>query len=418
MSQGLTRGRMLVGAVIAVVALIGGWALFSAQSGYQLKFVLPSAAQLPEGAPVLISGQQVGRITELAVQDGKAVATVSISGSAVPLHEGTTSRVEWFSALGERFLTIMPGPANNAAIPSGSLYQAQAGQIEVDQVLAALDKPTRDRLSSAFAQLNGTVTGKEPELNQTLKTAGPTVQALGDVLAGVGKDGPAIKALVKELHEVMSVASDRQAQLRGVIGDLTAFTGTTAAQQRQLNAGLAELPSTLRATRDTLDKVHPAVEATVPLLHDLEPATDRLPSVARNLSPLLEDLRPSVKDLRPTVEALRDLLHQTPDLLDTARDDLPTLTDMAGKYGPGAAFLRPYTPEFIGWITGWGMAFSHYDSQGHVWAGLLAPGSNAFNEKVGPNLPGSQPRAEPKPGEAVGQPWEDATVDAAGGGER
>ena len=413
----MTRGRMIVGAVIAIAALVAGWALFSAQAGYQLKFVLPSAAQLAEGSPVLIDGQKVGSIKTLAVQDGKAVATISISGDQAPLHEGTTSRVEWFSALGERFLTLTPGPATNAAIPSGSLYQAQAGQIEVDQVLAALDTPTRVRLSSLFQQLNSTTQGVEPELNQTLKTAGPTVQALGEVLAGVGKDGPAIKALVAQLHNVMSVAADRQAQLRGVISDLTAFTGTTAAQQRQLSDGLAELPSTLQAAHETLDKVPPAVEATVPLLHDLKPGTDRLPSVSRNLSPVLNDLRPSVEQLRPTLEATRDLLDLTPDLLDTARDDLPTLTDMAKKYGPGAAFLRPYTPEFIGWITNWGMAFNHYDSQGHVWAGLLAAGSDGLGESV-VRPPGSQLRAEPKPGESVGQPWNDATVDAAGGGER
>jgi phospholipid/cholesterol/gamma-HCH transport system substrate-binding protein len=407
---------MIIGGVIAVVALVAGLLLFSAQQGYQLKFVLPSAAQLAEGSPVLINGQQIGKINKLAVQDGKAIATVSLSGSAIPLHEGTTSRVEWFSALGERFLTIYPGPATNAAIPSGALYQAQAGQIEVDQVLAALDTPTRDRLSSLFQQLNSTTQGREPELNQTLKTAGPTVQALGEVLAGVGKDGPAIKALVSQLHSVMAVASGRQNELRGVIGDLTSFTGSTAVQERQLSDGLAELPSTLQQARETLDKVHPAAQATIPLLHDLRPATDRLPSVARSLSPVLSDLRPAVKQLRPTLSAARDLLDETPDLLDTARDDLPTVTQMAKDYGPGAAFLRPYTPEFIGWITGWGMAFSHYDSQGHVWAGLFAAGTDADGESV-VRPPGSQLRAEPKPGESVGQPWNDA-VDATGGGER
>src|SRR5581483_151248 len=128
------------------------------------------------------------------------------------------------------------------------------------------------------------------------------------------------------------------------------------------------------------------------------------------------DLRPSVNDLRPTLEATRDLLDLTPDLLDSARDDLPTLTHMAKDYRPAAAFLRPYTPEFVGWITNWGMAFAHYDSQGHMWSGLLAAGSDALGESV-VRPPGSQLRAEPKPGESVGQPWNDAT-DAAGGGER
>jgi phospholipid/cholesterol/gamma-HCH transport system substrate-binding protein len=241
------------------------------------------------------------------------------------------------------------------------------------------------------------------------------VQALGDVLAGVGKDGPAIKALIAQLHNVMSVASARQGELRGVISGLTTFTAATGAQQRQLSAGLAELPSTLRAAHDTLDRVHPAAQATVPLLHDLRPAADRLPSVARSLSPILSDLRPAVRELRPTLEAAQDLLGETPDLLDTGRDDLPTVTDMAKNYRPGASFLRPYTPEFIGWISNWGMVFANYDSQGNRWAGLVAEGLEANNESV-VHLPGQQVRAEPQPGDNAGQPWKIA--DATGDGER
>src|ERR1700761_611750 len=228
------RTRRIATVAAILVAVFVGFVLFTShESGYELKFVLPSAAQLAEGSPVLINGNQVGHVTTLAVQDGKAIATINISGAAVPLHDGTTSRVEWFSALGERFLELTPGPTSNPPIPSGSLYRAQADQIEVDQVLAALDKPTRDHLSSLFKQLDQTTQGREPELNQTLKTAGPAVQALGEVLAGVGKDGPAIKALIAQLHNVMSVASVRQSELRGVIGNLTTFTGATAAQQRQ-----------------------------------------------------------------------------------------------------------------------------------------------------------------------------------------
>lgn len=411
----MRRTRAIAGAAIIVVAMFVGYALFSDGSGYKLKFVLPSAAQLAEGSPVLINGNQVGHITDLAVQDGKAIATINISGAAVPLHDGTTSRVEWFSALGERFLELTPGPVSNPAIPSGSLYQAQAGQIEADQVLAALDKPTRDHLSSLFQQLNQTTQGREPEINQTLRTAGPAVQALGEVLQGVGQDGPAIKALVSQLHNVMSVASARQGELRGVISNLTTFTGATAAQQSQLSAGLAELPSTLRAAHDTLDKVHPAVDATVPLLHDLRPGMDRLPSVSRSLSPILSDLRPAVRELRPTLDSLHDLLGETPGLLDTARDDLPTIEDMAKNYGPGASFLRPYTPEFIGWITNWGMVFANYDSQGHRWGGLIAEGPEADNESFA-HIPGEQVRAEPAPGDNAGQPW--AIPDATGSGER
>ena len=74
------RSRRLIGFAIILVAVIAGVLLFSShESGYELKFVLPSAAQLAEGSPVLINGNQVGHITKLAVQDGKATASNAAS---------------------------------------------------------------------------------------------------------------------------------------------------------------------------------------------------------------------------------------------------------------------------------------------------------------------------------------------------
>jgi phospholipid/cholesterol/gamma-HCH transport system substrate-binding protein len=143
------------------------------------------------------------------------------------------------------------------------------------------------------------------------------------------------------------------------------------------------------------------------LLEDLQPATGRLTSVSRNLSPVLSDLRPAVAELRPALGAASDLLERTPELIDTAHAVLPPLRDTLTEYQPAVAFLRPYSPELAGWIANWSQAFAHYDSQGHVWSGLLAPGTNAVDEGlVAP--PGSVNLTEPAPGEIAGQPWTDA----------
>ena len=401
-----------LGAIVATLAVvgIGIYAYLAANSGYHVKLVIPSAAQLVSGSPVWVNGVPAGSVEDITVQDGKAVVDASIDKQFAPLREGTTSWVEWYSAIGERVMYLTPGPAQNAAIPSGDLYAPKVTkQVEVDQVLAALDPPTRAKLDGLVTDLNATVDGREDQLKQTLTTAGPAVNALGGVLQGLGRDGQSIKDLVSQLNQVTAIARSHQSDVAASVDNLTALTGPVAQQQQQITEALKELPSTLRVARDTLKDVPDAVDATNPLLDDLKPAAKRLPSFSRNLNGVLDNLRPAVHDLKPTLKSLEDLLDKTPDFLDSTHRFLPPAKQIAVRYSPAVAFLRPYTPELVGWIQNFGQGFSGYDAQGHFWSATLAEaGANSLDEYPA-NPPSSNPSKNPAPGALVGQPWTDAS---------
>ncbi|SNR65942.1 phospholipid/cholesterol/gamma-HCH transport system substrate-binding protein [Haloechinothrix alba] len=402
------KRSLLIGGVLVVV--LGGVAATSlaSEDDYEVDFVVPSAAQLLEGSFVWIDGQEAGEVRDLEVRDGKAIVTAAFDAAHAPLHEGTSARVEWQSVLGERIFSVDPGPADNAEIPSGAMYEGEVTQIEVDQVLAALDEQTREELTSLLRGLNRTVDGNEDDLQATLAEAGPAVRALGEVLDAVGQDGPAIRRLVQQLEDMVGVLAEQHGDVSGVVENLTGTTGRLAEQRDNVAEGLGELPDTLDAARETLDDVPEAVDAAVPLLEDFGPASERLTSVSRNLSPVLSDLRPTVAELRPTLEATQVLLDHTPGLLDSAHGVLPQVARTMNKLHPAVAHLRPYLPEAVGWINNWGRDYASYDSQGHVWLGGLAQaGLAAMNDQP----PGGTPPMsieEPPPGEVVDQPWTDA----------
>ncbi|MGH3520905.1 MAG: MlaD family protein [Haloechinothrix sp.] len=404
----LGRTKLIAGVLAVATGVAGGYAWLAGTEDYEVTLVMPSAAQLAVGSPVWIDGAKAGQVSDLDVRDGKAIVTAAVAEEHAPLHAGTTSRVEWKSALGERMLTLYRGSAKNPAIPDGGMIEGHSRQIEVDQVLAALDKPTREHLRSLIKQLNGTFgQGSENDLRRSLNEAGPALRALGSVLAAVGKDGPAIKALVKRLDRMTGALAARRADVSGTVRNLTSATGSLASRESALSEALAEMPATLRTARGTLDKLPKTSEATVPLLQDLRSPTGRLKSVARNLSPVLRDLTPALADLTPTLAAAERLLGSTPALLDTGRRVLPGATSAFREYQPAVAFMRPYTPELVGWFANWGMNFAPYDSQGHVWSATLAPGSNGNNESL-VRPPGASTSSSPYPGEVVGQPWTDA----------
>jgi len=397
-----------IAVAIAGVVIVAGLFLLREKSGYEVQLILPSAAQLSKNTPVWIDGNQVGKVTDLGLKDGKALVRVQLDDDAAPLHSGTATRVEWVSAVGERVLTVIPGPESNPEIPEGSYVEGTSRQIEVDEVLAALDTKTRKRVSSLIGRLQTTVDGREPELKDTIKQASGTVDALGDVLRAVGEDGPAIRAIVKDLSALLDASAARRNKIGASVTDLSKLASSVAAEQEAISATLKQLPTTLATAKTTLGKVPSASTETVGLLNDLKPATQKLPSVSRNLAPVLVDLRATVADLRPLLGAADRLLGRTPGLLDSSHDVLPGVNGMLTDLAPVIAFLRPYTPEAVGGFGNWGQAFAAYDGAGHTWAGLLAPGASALNETPVP-LPTARQNPEPYPGQAEGQPWVDAT---------
>lgn len=389
------------------VACLGVWQL-AGGPGYRLQVVMPSASGLAKGSRVQIHGLQVGRVAALAEKNGKAVVTVDISGADVPLHAGTSARTSWDSLIGARYLELLPGPAANPQLASGNMIESPTERVELDQLLASLDPDTRTKLNSVIAQVQPTLGGHEGDLNATLQNAGPAFGELAAVLKAVGSDGPALRDLVTRLRDVVGTLSARQGKLSDTVDNLGAVTGAAASQQQQLRDALGQLPGTLTTAHQTLDKVTPAVDATIPLLADLTPATQRLPAVAHNLSPLLTELRPTVADLRPTLVAAQALLARTPALLDSAHGTVPALNQGLRGLSPAVAFLRPYTPDLISFLSEWGSFFGDYDAGGHYAHALINVSGAAENDNPGVMPPGLQQVAAPQPGWAAGQPWTDA----------
>ncbi|MDT7617647.1 MAG: phospholipid/cholesterol/gamma-HCH transport system substrate-binding protein [Pseudonocardiales bacterium] len=395
-------GLLVLGTVVAV-----GWT-----APYQVHVVLPSAVNVVNGGALLMNGFEAGTVSGIEVRNGQAYLTLSLDGDAAPLHDGAAVSIGWKAVLSERQIQITDGPSGNALIPNGGmLVGAMPKATEVDDVLDALDAPTRDKLRSLVGRLDGTLTGNEQNLNATLQTAGPAISSLGRVLQALGTDGPAIHNLVVRLNGMMGTLSDRDVQVRTIIDQLSQFSSQAASRQAQLRDTLGKLPPTLLQAKSTLDLVPEAVDQAAPLLDDLRPATAKLGPVAQNLRPLLQDLRPLTADLRPTLAAAQDLLDRTPGLLDVAHGTVPGLTTTVANLSQPAAVLRPLMPEAVAWASHWGSSMANYDGSGNYARVYFQEGSTSVTEMPSVTPPGVTYDPYPLPGAIDGQPWTDAFGD-------
>lgn len=405
----MTESKLLKPIVwaVALVVTFGVLYLNWPSESYRVKIVMSHAGNLAVGAPVWINGFDAGSVMGIDTKDGKAVVTAGVAPKHVPLHAGTKARIEWYAALGERILTLTPGPTSNPEIPNGGMFEAETFQVEVDQVLAALDQKTRDKVDSLVRSVSTTTKGKEKDVQATLQSLGPTVEATGAILEAVGRDGPAIRALVDQLQQMIEVTANQQGDVRNTVTGLNRFSTQVATTQRQLGEVLQELPPALTETNATLRAIPPAVGPTNKMLEELRPATHRLRPISDDLEPFLKDLKPVVKDLGPSLESARDLLEYSPAFLDGTHQVFPDVTTFFREYQPAVSFLRPYIPELTGFLQNWGKNFGSFDSQGHLWAATLGEiGPQAFDEAP-VRLPPLEATGRPKPGETAGKPWND-----------
>ncbi|SNR84199.1 phospholipid/cholesterol/gamma-HCH transport system substrate-binding protein [Haloechinothrix alba] len=402
--------RILMTAVVAVLAIaVSATTFITLDRSYTLTVMMPNASNLVEGGSVMRDGYEAGSISEISTEDGKAKVRLELDDEFAPLREGATVEVSWKAVLSERRLVIDDGPSGNEELPSGSmLTEEMAAPVELDQVLAILDEPTRDKLKALVDDVEGTLDEREAEINDTLTTAGPALESLGSVLRGIGSDGAAIKELITQLNSTMSIVEQRDQEVERVVSALGETTAETVEQHQQLGETLERLPEIVRQADSTLKRVPGAVDATVPLLEDLSPVTERMTSVSGNLRPVLGDLRPAVAELRPTLSALSELLEYTPGLLDTGRSTFPDAAKASRDADDALSFLRPYTPELAGFLSNWGSASGSYDANGHYARFFIQSGLEGANVNPGITGAGVEKDMTPMPGDAVDQPWTDA----------
>lgn len=411
MSLALTpvRKALVAIAVIALVVVLGTKVL--GDKPYSLTLLMPAADQTFVGGKVLINGRQVGTITDIGVRERQAQVSIEIDDEFAPLPAGTKARVKWESVLGARIIELDPGKKSNPALRSGHLLTNNVEGVELDDLLAMLDAPTRKKVQALLAQTDRTLAGREADLNATLKTAGPTIQALGAVLRAVGEDGPAIKQLVTQLHGVASTVAGRNTRLASSISNLNALTAAVSTRQSELSALLEKLPGTIGQATTTLDSAEDPVQAARALLRDLQPSTAQLPAISRDLKPVLAGARPALEDLTPTLADADALLKRTPALLTGVRDLLPDLDDTLVQANPMVSFLRPYTPELAGWLSNWVGIFGSQNATGNYARALITASASSLDDVLPGVPPGMGQSPRPEPGSLADQAWTDANGD-------
>ncbi len=393
-SVGRIAALAAVVAAIVLVAVI----VFSAGGGYTVKAYFENGNQLVKGNQVELDGTPIGSVKGLDITpDGQAVVTLGVDGKYAPLPAGVhaTIRQASQSGIANRYidLTIPPATPHEAHIADGGQITSDntTTSVDLDQLFATLDPPTRKALQGFFKGQAKSYAGKGEMANVAFQYLNPALSTSRRLFNELNADTPTLERFVTDSSRLVTTLASRRDDLAALIQNLDTTMGAIGSQKVALADALQRLPDFMRRSnttfvnlRSTLDDVDPLVNASKPVAVKLNPFLDQL-------RPLLHDLKPTVADLRSIVKRpgdANDLTELTKsfgplasEALDTKSRSIdfgggaqdvgstegafPTAVKAFKDSAPVIAFGRPYTPDFLGWLDDFSTTGS-YDALGGI----------------------------------------------------
>jgi virulence factor Mce-like protein len=309
----IAASPVLVGAVTLLVAIVAVFLAYNANAGlpfvptYDLRAELPSGGKLVKGNEVRVGGFRVGVIDKIrpTVQtvDGKqttiAKVDMKLDKTVEPLGVDTKLRVRPRSALGLKYVEVVPGKSKKALSPGSTVSLKNASEpLEIEDVLSTFDRDTRPSARVATEGFGEAFAGRGPALNATIEQLNPFFAYLTPVMTNLASPETDLPSFFRELGRAsaqVAPVAEIQAQLFTNMADTFAAIGFSP---RALQDTIAKGPETLDVGTRSLRAQRPFLDDFAELSVALRPAVQELP---RSLPALNQSFRVGTKVLPQTV---------------------------------------------------------------------------------------------------------------------
>lgn len=370
------RGRIIAVGALGLVVLIVAYLLFASGGGdnYKLEFV--EADQLVKGDQVQVGGVPVGSVTNIQLTHNyKAVVTIHVNASLVPLHHGTVAqvRVPSLSSVANRYVALSLGPNNNPTYASGSTIPASATRevTDLDALFNTLDPKTRKGLQGFIQGSAEQYVGASRQLGETTEIFPSFFNSTGHLLSELNRDQKTFTSFLVETAKAVTTIGARKESLADLIENQNTTFRAIGSEQQQLAQGIKELPVTLRQGNATFAQLPSTFQALTTLIETSKPTIKPTTLLFERLRPLVTTATPVVKNFNQAFSKpgpsndLTDLVRVLPELAKTLTTASPTSVTALKESVPITAFFGPYSPDLSGTLRTFGQAGSYYDANGH-----------------------------------------------------
>ena len=337
-----------------------------------------------QGQTVTMAGVNVGDITKVELVDGRARIEMKVRQRyADRIRKDATMLLRPKTGLEDMVVELTPGTKNAPKAPENWTVPVQntLPDVKFDEILASLDRDTRDYLRLLVNGAGEGLRDSGDDLAATLKRFEPGARNLRRISGALEDRRGNISRSIHNLRLLVEAVGEKDTELAQLLDSSNAVFRSFAAQDRNLRSALQQLPPTLRTTNATLEKVDLLGSTAASAFSDLRPTARALgptlrqvrPFVRETVGPIRDQIRPFARDVRPTVRSLRPaargLSKVIPDLLETFKVVNYVFNELA--YNPPGDAEEGYL-FWASWANHLGSSiFSNQDAHGPIRRGAI-----------------------------------------------
>jgi phospholipid/cholesterol/gamma-HCH transport system substrate-binding protein len=375
-SSSSNRIRIITAGALALIVLIVAYLLFAGSGGATYKLEFAEADQLVRGDQVQVGGTRVGSVTNIELTHNfKALITIHVDSSLVPLHEGTVAqvRVPSLTTVANRYIALSPGPNNSRSLSSGAKLPASATRevTDLDALFNTLNPKTRKGLQGFIQGTAEQYVGQGKNFGESIELFPAFLTSTNHFFSELSSEQSVFTSFLVETAKAVTTIGARKDQLADLIENQNKALGAVGSVQAQLASGLKKLPVTLHQGNVTFAELPSSLAALTKFVEASRPTTKSLTTLLARLRPLLTTATPAVHDFslafsRPGASNdLTDLVRALPALADQLESTSPATVTALQESVPITAFFGPYSPDLAGTLRTFGQTTAYYDADGH-----------------------------------------------------
>ena len=289
-----TAVKLLIFTAVAVAvtlwlaAIIGNFRFFS--SPYEVTAEFTDATGLLKGDVVKAAGVTVGRVNDIAVDDGIALVTIGID-EEVELPADLKAEIRFRNLVGQRMVNLVEKEGN------------APGLLEPGALITLEDTEPAFDLTLLFNGLRPLIRSTDPtDINIVSR-------ALVDALEGRSDE---VEGILGNLASVGNVLASRDRELSSLLDNLNVVTSDIAGRDAQLQGTLGNLHDFLAdvsASRDDLSQALVTLDdAATRFGRIIERNDENIRVELSDLEILLDAVNDKRRDLRGAIRALPEML--------------------------------------------------------------------------------------------------------------
>jgi len=292
--------------ILAYMSMKVGTLSFSRDKGYDMDVIFDSATGLAKDVPVEIAGVEIGRVKQIALQDGKALVKLRITEDMV-IRKDAKAMIRTRGILGDKYIEVVPGSAEAPPIPAGGRITRTMPVTDMDLLMNTLGEVAQDikSLTNSLSNVIGTEKG-EAKLSAIIDNLKDMVVALNQTIQANQED---IEKIVDNLAAFSGTLKDVGDQNKEDIGTVIRSAKSVLGSMETLVADLSEITDKINQGQGSIGRLINDDDAITDLNHtlaSLKEITDRIKKGEGTLGQLIvED--GAIQDLNKTLASLGNI---------------------------------------------------------------------------------------------------------------